>query len=232
MAQKILSDEEKIYLDRICRYLGSYGMNIGYIEFEFDSYPDKQDLNLSKITHFDNNYTADVPDGLYPIFQKIIDNFFVNDLFYEPDQDVYWQKIEILINCDEKSIRLDHTYGYYGTDSPITTEWNKKNENNPIFDILSDEEIIEDFESDFLTLSFNGSGDSGYIEDFFNNGDEVPEPISNWCYDCLEDLHGGWEINEGSQGEFTFNIPKKIVTLDFTYNTDENSTNTLWEEKF
>jgi hypothetical protein len=48
----------------------------------------------------------------------------------------------------------------------------------------------------------------------------------------LEENFGGWEINEGSQGEFQFNFDTKVVELGHSYNTQDNSSDTLWEEDF
>jgi len=82
-------------------------------------------------------------------------------------------------------------------------------------------------------FQYNGSGDSGYIEsNFEENGDALPTSIEDWCYRQLEDNFGGWEINEGSDGEFKFNFNDMTITLNHTYNTEENSTDTIFEESF
>jgi hypothetical protein len=98
------------------------------------------------------------------------------------------------------------------------------------------DEDLEDVEvpSDgILTLPYNGGGDSGYIESSFEpTGDAVPASIENWCYSELESHFGGWEINEGSDGVFIFNFNDSTVTLEHTYNTEENQTDTLYEESF
>lgn len=50
--------------------------------------------------------------------------------------------------------------------------------------------------------------------------------ISGICYDSLEQVCGGWEINEGSHGSFNFDVEKRKVHLSFnervlTENTSE-----------
>jgi hypothetical protein len=45
-------------------------------------------------------------------------------------------------------------------------------------------------------------------------------------------MHGGWEITEGSQGSFYFDLEKKIITLEHQYNYEETETHTLYEESF
>ena len=84
-----------------------------------------------------------------------------------------------------------------------------------------------------LTLSYNGGGDSGYIESSFDEtGDAVPSEIEDWCYAQLESNYGGWEINEGSDGRFIFNFNDSTIVLDHTYNTEETSEDTIYEESF
>jgi hypothetical protein len=38
--------------------------------------------------------------------------------------------------------------------------------------------------------------------------------VEHLCYGYLEEKHAGWEINEGSYGEFTFNVVEGTLTLD------------------
>jgi len=101
-------------------------------------------------------------------------------------------------------------------------EWEEKG----VFDDVS---IPED---GYLTLKYNGGGDSGYIESDFENGEPSPGAVEEWCYQQLSDNFGGWEINEGSQGEFQFDFNEKTVILQHTYNTMLDETNTIWEEEF
>jgi hypothetical protein len=93
-----------------------------------------------------------------------------------------------------------------------------------------------------VTVDFDGYGDSGQIEDIaFRNADtnnsvpagevvleadsygEPPTPkifdvrsaIELLVYELLEDDHGGWELNEGSFGTFTFDVAEGAITLDY-----------------
>jgi hypothetical protein len=85
---------------------------------------------------------------------------------------------------------------------------------------------------DIMELRYNGGGDSGYIEGTFENGEEVPAEVEDFCYRILEDNYGGWEINEGSQGSFFFDLNEKTINLEHEYNTEESKTYTLYEESF
>lgn len=79
-----------------------------------------------------------------------------------------------------------------------------------------------------IHADYDGYGDSGQIEtpDFL--GDLLPgtgqnvvikveetmsERTRDLFYTILEDLHGGWEINEGSFGQFEWNLKTDKIQL-------------------
>jgi hypothetical protein len=93
-----------------------------------------------------------------------------------------------------------------------------------------------------ITVTFEGEGDSGQIEDVSAyKGDaavDVPPTTIRWhrgwigeqeqtadlpleeairdlCWDYLSEEHGGWENNDGGYGEFTLDVPTRTVTLEF-----------------
>lgn len=76
------------------------------------------------------------------------------------------------------------------------------------------------------TCNFSGGGDSGMIESDLelDNGEsmDIPSLIEHFLYDMLENHQGGWEIDDGSQGTFTFDFTEGKVFLDFQLNTREN----------
>ena len=41
------------------------------------------------------------------------------------------------------------------------------------------------------------------------------ELTESLCYGYLEFRHGGWEINDGSFGEFTLTVAERAIELDF-----------------
>ena len=234
----ILTTEEKVYLNRICRYLGSLGMTEGIISFEIDSEVDslrEDDFDWKYVTHFDSNYRADIPDNLIPILKKIV-NFVVNSDKFEIDYDVHinYQQIEIEIDCESKDITVRHYYTFTDRGSTSYDEYDS-NEDKETFDdwmdgVLKDTEVPEE---GILTVKYNGGGDSGYIEsNFEETGEPIPNEIEDWCYRQLERNYGGWEINEGSDGVFIFNFNDSTIVHEHTDNIDENDTNTLYEENF
>lgn len=95
----------------------------------------------------------------------------------------------------------------------------------------------------YVIVTFDGSGDSGQIEDVsaFADGVVVDMPVTeaeistpSWdgsgfesrnlrlhdaieqlAYDLLEETHDGWEINEGAYGEFSFDVAGNAIRLDY-----------------
>ena len=234
----ILTTEEKQYLNRICRYLGSLGMTEGLINFEIDNEVDSLSEDYFEwkyVTHFENNYRADIPDNLIPILKKIV-NFVVNSDKFEIDYNLYlnYQQIEIEIDCESKDITVRHYYTFIDRGSTSYDEYDS-NEDKKTFDDWMDEDLkdTEVPEEGILTARYNGGGDSGYLEsNFEETGEPIPAEIEDWCYRQLERNYGGWEINEGSDGVFIFNFNDSTIVHEHTDNIDENDTNTLYEENF
>ena len=234
--KNILTPEDKKLLRKTCNYLGSLGMRDGYIEFEVESsHFDCEDINWSYVTHFTNNYTAEIPSLLIPLLKKVMEFVCENDLVDTPPyDDINYERIVIDIDCDTNEISVAHDFTYYEqSESESISFTNDDYENDEDFQqLFKDLEDNEGHGERILTLRYNGSGDSGYIEDYFDNGDSVPSSIEDFCYRQLENHFGGWEINEGSQGEFQIDMDEKEIVLIHTNNIEENERNTLWEETF
>jgi len=235
---EILTPEEKKYLNRTCNYLASMGMTEGTISIELEAEQgdlSQEDINWEYVQHFENNYRADLPGGLRPILQKVMNHVIDEGVFESPDFDAMsHQMISIEIDCSRKKLTVTHDYSYYGREDGSSIEYDS-DEDKAVFDKWMEEDLqdVEVPSEGILTLSYNGGGDSGYIESSFDEtSDAVPASIEDWCYKQLESHFGGWEINEGSDGRFIFDFNNSTVNLDHTYNTEENATNTLFEENF
>ena len=235
--KQILTPEEKQYLRRTANYLGSLGMRNGYINIEMEQDEDQinsKAIDWRYVTKFENNYNADIPEGLIPILKKVLEYVDSLDNLNNDIEDISYQRIEININGEDKEISVRHELYYYSRDNGNVVEYDSEEDierfNRWIDEDLEDVEVPSD---GILKITYNGGGDSGYLESSFEpTGDEVPASIENWCYSELERHFGGWEINEGSDGAFVFNFNDSTVTLDHVYNTEENETDTLYEESF
>jgi hypothetical protein len=235
--EKILTTEEKKYLRKISRYLNSFGIQYGELQFDLDS----DDSNIPGYNHrdipsyFNYNHMAAVPDGLLSIITKILDSLGNIDLYENaPSYIDYldYQSYEIIIDSKRNEISVVHNIGWTEEGPSEGGEWDNVIEEWEKEGVLKDLQIPED---GILEVKYQGGGDSGYIEESFEypNSDQViPEIISDWCYEQLERNYGGWEINEGSQGNFKLDFKNGTVILQHTYNNDESKSNTLWEEEF
>jgi len=235
---EILTPEEKKYLNRTCNYLASLGMTEGTINIELDSDQydlSHEDIDWKYVQHFENNYRAELPEGLVPILKKVMNYVIDEGVFDSPDMDsMSYQMIGIEIDCSRKELTVTHDYSYYSRDEGSSIAYDS-DEDKARFDKWMEEDMqdVEVPSEGILTLSYNGGGDSGYIESSFDEtSDAVPASIEDWCYSQLESHFGGWEINEGSDGRFIFNFNNSTVELDHTFNTEENESNTLFEENF
>ena len=233
----ILTPEEKQYLRRTSNYLRSLGMKEGLIEFEMQNDEDKiyhEDIRWQDITTFSNNYSADIPKPLYVIFKKIIKYVdSLNNLNNDIDN-ITWQRIELKIDCERREIVVTHEMLYYGEGDENSIDFDEKEDikkfNEWVSEDLKDVEVPS---NGYLTIRYNGAGDSGYLENSFDEtNDVVPSLIEDWCYRQLETHFGGWEINEGSDGKFVFNFNDSTVYLHHVFNTEEQQFDTLYEESF
>ena len=88
-----------------------------------------------------------------------------------------------------------------------------------------------------IKIDFQGSGDSGYIDDVGHSNDgtdrvNLPAVWEDKLYNILENNHGGWEINEGSEGTFIINNTNQTIELDFRMNVETESTGFEFEHQF
>ena len=87
-------------------------------------------------------------------------------------------------------------------------------------EFLKVRELLKKSKRNSFYVEYNGSGDSGWIE--LPPG--YPSELEDISYYLLE-RYGGWEINEGSQGNIEFT--KDYITVDHEWNTEEDGVETL-----
>jgi hypothetical protein len=107
-----------------------------------------------------------------------------------------------------------------------------------LFDVLAQHGIAT------VTVTFDGCGDSGQIENLEVEGDregvELPpdaielqrascgiadlavdrlsahDAIEALVFDLLEETHAGWENNDGAYGTFRFDTAERTITLEYS----------------
>ena len=235
----ILTPDEKKYLRATSRYIKSLGQDTVALEFDISDFGDISNVEWNNFDTFSNNYAVEIPTKIKEIFDKVLkyvdSKGFVDSM--EDEVDVNYEIIEISIDADDEVLKIKHYYSYY-TDGPEQfTEWTKEDAEDDeslrdVFDTLHNDIKNEKLENGELILNYNGSGDSGYIEDFFEGNIAVPANIEDWCYRQLENQYGRWEINEGSRGYFTFDLNKNRVTLVHIQVDEENKNEQIFQESF
>ena len=236
--QQVLTPEDKKYLRGVSNYLRSYGMIDGSIEIDIDNgYDfDSSDIDWKSMTHFSNNYRAEVPEGLISILEKIMKYIDEESLFKMPeDDDISYERVDFDIDTERQEISVNHWWSFYDTGDSNSVEWEGE-QGKEIFEEWQEDGVFDELEipnNGILTVKYNGGGDSGFIENTFEEiGDQVPATIEDWCYNELEDHFGGWEINEGSDGEFVFDFNNMTITLNHSYNIEETTSDTIYKEDF
>jgi hypothetical protein len=217
MEKNILTNEEKVYLKRVSNYLRSLGVDEGVINIDIqDSYI--EDINWDWVSHFDNRYGAEIPEGLKPILKKLTD-YVVENVYEEPGVDyVDYESLDIRIDAIQKEILFNRYYSYTQAGSEDYTDWSMESDPEDIEFVFSGLSQLKSDPNGTLVLRYNGSGDSGYLEGRFDDGSEVPSAVEEWSYNKLSLNYGGWENNEGSEGYFEFDRKLKEIRLYHTYN--------------
>ena len=190
----------------------------------------KSNLNYSP------SFIGRIARVLIPILQKIANYVENNGLFNPNDNDdLNWSRFDFDIDTKKQEISFSYWWSFYARGEENSMEWDDE-EGKDIFEEWEKDGVFQDLtipKNGILTVAYNGSGDSGFIESSFDEtSDGVPTAMEDWCYTQLENNFGGWEINEGSDGKFMFNFNDMIIVLEHTYNTEENATDTLFEESF
>jgi len=68
-----------------------------------------------------------------------------------------------------------------------------------------------------VTAEYDGEGDDGQVGNpnfgSLEASDDLKKPVRELFYEILEEHYGGWEINEGSFGEFVWNVTADTIHL-------------------
>ncbi len=225
--EQILTPADKRYLKFFTKFLQSYGEKTGTFRIEdFDShYP--VDSGFDNHLHLEENYYLDVPHELSPILDKVL-KYCIQNL-PDTDEDISSTSLEIMIDI-EGSIGAEYCYRFYTVDDQYKTFEAGDDGLNQVFDDLDEANY-----SGNVYVSFDGNGDSGQIEqaeDSSGNIVNLSPTMEDWCYNILEHWYGGWEINEGSSGKFTFDTESRTCELEFGWNNENTECDTIYEEKF
>jgi len=147
------------------------------------------------------------------------------------DSDPYLQQYSFVFNFTNNLFTVLLDYSYLGVSHEVNSV-RSSNDDQVLFEIFND--LLRDGVRGKWRVDFNGSGDSGYIDDNMtslqkSDAREISESLSNYLDDFLGSRHNGWEINEGSYGFFIIDIDKKTIELDYTEMESRNDETTIYE---
>jgi hypothetical protein len=217
-----LSPEERKAINQFFVFIKSNGADVAWIDANFE-YGDPAYISGMR---GDNGRAIPVFQPVAPIIEKIINDIDTDDFESEfQDSDVEYFNVEINFDSTQKKLTVECNYSTPGEEEAFDES---DIDDMDIFKEYTDKGVSE------IICSYNGGGDSGYIDsDMSVDGERenVPAFLEDVCYDALSNF-GGWEINEGSQGNIVFNLVDKTRTVNHTWNTEENHSFNLIEMQF
>lgn len=164
-------------------------------------------------------------DKIDDLIHKIVseEDYFLN-MFTDCEGS---QRIEIGVDCDERELSITLFETIFGQEPHFLTY--NLDEIQEEFGDETHDSVVRLF--DMLNgvdgrVDFSGGGDDGYIDDFIVVGDQeitLSDEINDMLFSILSNNFSGWEINEGSNGNFVFDTDKNWILFDFNYNTEEES---------
>jgi hypothetical protein len=196
------------------------GMGIDNITFNVDL--------ENGIQWFELNMEYNSSSAIENIVQEIIEEY--EDKLYElgpgtlDNPNEYFQVSGQIIPNEGKFIFTEIDYQGYDTEGSGTYyDKDDYEEDDSMYDTFIEVgKFLDEIRANSATVGYSGGGDSGAVDNNYeseNGSGMVPSNIENICYDLLEE-YGGWEINEGSQGNIVFT--KNEIEVNHEWNTQED----------
>lgn len=154
--------------------------------------------------------------------EQIVDEYIDEIVSNNVSNGTGFFRVNLEFNQVEKFLKITSEEQYYDTQGTgieyDNLEEEKPNWYDEISKLFNEEENVK-----YFTMTYEGSGDSGYISNRMESSTdvslEVPEEIGNIIYNILNKNFSGWEINEGSEGEIII-YPNKIE-VGHSWNTED-----------
>ena len=218
-----LTEKEIKTLKLFSYYVQSQGCKEAECDLYF--YDNGYDIDNYYLT---NNWGCKKQGGKFEIYEsieelltKIIEELEISDLLDEDEPGS--GTLEISIDAVERkmefrvfeTVRINNEMG---TSIEVTKE--DYPEVEEFFKMLEDRGITQG------EVTFDGGGDSGEISSYMSisggRDEQIPAKVEDFLYNFLGNFYGGWEINEGSHGDFTFYIKTREVVLNFNEHSEDN----------
>jgi len=187
----------------------SFNIQSGEIDYWYDAY---------------GRGSIKLPERLKDFYEKLVNLVMEED--FEIDYDNY-HTIDVTYDIDDNQLLIrDNEVVLVTKDTGASEEIESP-------DLLETMKNWLDKGILMMKVEFNGGGDSGYIDDYGydekGNNHPIPASMEDFLYNMLESNFGGWEINEGSQGQFEIYNKSSEIILSIGVNEEETETTTLWK---
>lgn len=231
-----LSERQRIDLKKFSKLLNALNMEDG-VEWVYRHYDEWEDFDTGPFYKHKN--VSDELSFLPRSIEELMEEFkrnFDTDLLYNDYYDNYSGGLQIYINAEKQMITSKYYYYTLTTeDSEIektflelsqeTNPW-RRGEKDVVK--LTNEDFLEKMKNEYgssIKLNYDGSGDSGYIDDSGENAQgniiRINDDIEKIAYEVLELFHAGWEINEGSSGHMIFDFENQEFRLIHYQNLED-----------
>jgi hypothetical protein len=175
-----------------------------------------------------------LPRSIEEIFIDIRDNFDT-DLFYNERYENYYGTLTIKIVPENQEIIVYYDYNVVNTEditknksfkelADTTNPW-RRGEN--VLLKLTNQDFINDLIGEYgswVIIKYSGGGDSGYLDETESDSgnDVLNGSIEDIAYEALEAFFGGWENNEGSDGNMKFNFDEQRFIIEHYQYVEDN----------
>jgi hypothetical protein len=211
-----------------------FKMLMAYLKgFKKESIPFEITISETHIEDINIYYGVDITSNFESHLQTILE-LYTNELYDEGPGSVqsasdYFYVDGEIYPFENKIVFNQVRFTSYGTsDSGYEVYIDDYEEDDGMYSTFMEvRKFLEHEGIEDMTISYNGGGDSGYIESDYtskNKNGQIDEDIEHICYDLLEE-YGGWEINEGSQGNIVFT--KDEISVNHEWNTEDDDSNEI-----
>ena len=181
-------------------------------EFYYDPYIGRngvKELKSGPLRQFLESLYELIQENMVEIFEDEIDKY---DSFHS---------ISFFVDLNFETKKLDLTSSITVYDTEYSTHEFEVTDTN----VIESMRELFDNGNEKIKVDFSGGGDSGYIESIGYTSDDnqidIPATIEDELYRVLEDVQSGWEINEGSQGDFLIDCPATKIYVNFGLNYEK-----------